>query len=288
MGSAARSRWTCCVTPRGSVPDPPRPHLRDGKLDAIRPDLQLDRLRLNVSRSSTSKPIDPEAHLESVAKLQTGFEIVPAEVHVESGLLLALFCRSTLTPSGMGLVAELVDAAFAQHALVRMLIAPAVGPPARSDSLLLDQMSALKAIRSMPEVSPTVNYRANAIRMGLQQEVELLARSAVRGGDQSVRSATADNAQHIGQVLCGGLLASGRRTATRARSAGAWWADQGTVPASVARQAVSCPAQPERAVPNAVAELLDIRYRKPPQTPIYNDQRISFWSCRPYPQYCDL
>ena len=122
---------------------------RNGEPDPILPDIELERLRLNVSRWITLKPSNPDSHLESVSKLPAAVVIEPAEMRVESGELKAsAILPLELTPSGIGLLAELVDSTPTQHTLVRLLIAPAIGQPP-PDSLLLEQMSAVETIRPM-------------------------------------------------------------------------------------------------------------------------------------------
>ena len=176
----------------------------NGELDGMLPDVQLERLRINVSRWITLKPIDPETHVDSVAKLQAAVQIDPAVVGVEFGEFKAsAVLPLELTPSGTGLLAELLDSSLTEHSLVRLMVVPIVGAP-QDEKLLLDQLSAVEAIRTSQDVPPAVAFRANAIRKGLHRMMNcwLGQPCAV---EVQVRSVTADHAAPIVQVLCSEL-----------------------------------------------------------------------------------
>ncbi len=259
----------------------------DGGLDDMRPDVQLERFRLNVSRWITLKPSDPVQHLESVTRLQAAFVIDPAVARVEFGEFKAsAVLPLELTPSGLGLLAELVDSSLAEHMLVRLLIAPAVGA-LPEDSLLLDQLSAVEAIRSSSDAPPGVAYRANAIRKGLHRMLNcwLGQPCAV---EISVRSATAGSAEPIGRVLCSELarpkeeelhLALGRRV-TR-------WSDAGVEPTELMGRPRSAPLSP------AVLSALPVPSYWVSGTGTRPKHLASMSSAfllvvPPLPQYCDL
>jgi hypothetical protein len=176
----------------------------DGELDSLQPDLQLESLRLNIARWATLKPVDPVAHLESVAKLQFACALDPAIASVEFGEFKASAVLPVeLAPSGTGLVAELIDSSVVDHTLVRFTIAPAVGS-SPDQSLLASQLSAIEAIRTNRNAPSAVTFRANAIRKGLHRMMNSWLGQPCTVEVQ-VRSVTPERAEPVVRVLCSEL-----------------------------------------------------------------------------------
>jgi hypothetical protein len=129
---------------------------------------QLERLRRKVSRAFGLEALDPEAYLTGVA----GLDI---RVVVEAGTAKVGFSEVNasavlpleLAPSGIGVIAELLDTRGGPDCLVRMILAPR-----RKDeldfSLVMEQLSAAESIITDRVVPDAVSFRATAVRNALR------------------------------------------------------------------------------------------------------------------------